>query len=157
MKILRSFLKLRTLTLCSLLVLCRFVLNSVAQTHPNIYSEMEENVTFHQDSSITNLLQDLVSGAEREMIQIQGYRVQVFSSNRQRTAKDEAFGLEKRIQETDLHTSVYVLYTPPFWKVRLGDFRTQEEAQILKTELLRRLPELQGDTYIVRDQITVSK
>ena len=128
-----------------------------AQTHADIYAEMEENVTFYHDSAITRLLQDLSTGAERELVQIQGYRVQVFSSNRQRSAKDEAFALEKRLQDAQLQTSVYVLYTPPFWKVRLGDFRTQEEAVMLKEEILRRLPELQGDTYVVRDKITVTK
>lgn len=128
-----------------------------AQTRADIYAEMEENVTFYQDSAITRLLQDLSTGAERELVQIQGYRVQVFSSNRQRSAKDEAFALEKRLQDAQLQTSVYVLYTPPFWKVRLGDFRTQEEAVMLKEEILRRLPELQGDTYVVRDKITVTK
>ena len=128
-----------------------------AQTRPDIYAEMEENVTVHQDSAITRLIDDMITGSEREVVQIQGYRVQVYSSNRQRTAKDEAFALEKRLQDAQLQTSVYVLYTPPFWKVRLGDFRTQTEAQMMKEEVLRRLPELQGDTYVVRDQINVTK
>ena len=75
----------------------------------------------------------------------------------QQTAKAEAFDLEKKVLEEDLEVEVHVLYTPPFWKVRLGDFRTRDEANHLKAEIIKRFPELQGDTYVVRDQITVKK
>ena len=86
-------------------------------------------------------------------MQQQGYRVQVYSGNRQQTAKAEAFRIEKLIQESGLGVETYVLYNPPFWKVRLGNFRTQAEAQQLRDEVVRLLPSLQGDTYVVRDQI----
>lgn len=125
--------------------------------HPDIYADMAGNVRVHQDSAVTRLLSDLVNGAERENIEIQGFRVQVYSSNRQRTAKEEAYALEKRLLEADLQVQVYVQSTPPFWKVRLGDFRTKEEAALMKEEVLNRLPDLQGETYVVRDKIIVSK
>ena len=112
-------------------------------------------VIVHQDSTITRLINDKIEGRERQAVEIQGYRVQIFSSNRQQTAKAEAFALEKRLQEMNLSENIYVLYNPPFWKVRIGDFRTQEDAQLLKEDLITSLPDLQGDTYVVRDKITV--
>lgn len=112
-------------------------------------------VIVHQDSTITRLINNKIEGRERQAVEIQGYRVQIFSSNRQQTAKAEAFALEKRLQEMNLSENIYVLYNPPFWKVRIGDFRTQEDAQLLKEDLITRLPDLQGDTYVVRDKITV--
>ena len=112
-------------------------------------------VIVHQDSTITRLINDKIEGRERQAVEIQGYRVQIFSSNRQQTAKAEAFALEKRLQEMNLSENIYGLYNPPFWKVRIGDFRTQEDAQLLKEDLITRLPDLQGDTYVVRDKITV--
>lgn len=141
--------------LCSLLL---FVAQPLwAQTPVSIEDDMRENVTIHQDSAITRLIQDKIMGASREQVQVSGYRVQIYSSNRQQTAKAEAFDLEKRLQQAELQVPIYVLYNPPFWKVRLGDFRTQEEAKLMKEEVIRRMPELQGDTYVVRDQITVVK
>lgn len=141
--------------LCSLLL---FVAQPLwAQTPVSIEDDMRENVTIHQDSAITRLIQDKILGASREQVQVSGYRVQIYSSNRQQTAKAEAFDLEKRLQQAELQVPIYVLYNPPFWKVRLGDFRTQEEAKLMKEEVIRRMPELQGDTYVVRDQITVVK
>lgn len=128
-----------------------------AQKFEQLKTDMQDNVTIHQDHSVSSLLQDKIDGTEGATKEITGYRVQIYSSNSQQTAKAEALKLEKRVQEENLEVEIHVLYTPPFWKVRLGDFRTREEATLLKEEIIRRMPELQGDTYVVRDQITVKK
>lgn len=133
------------------------VLPLFAQKRADIMEAMSENVTIHQDSAITQLIADKVSGAEREEVQISGYRVQVYSSNRQQVAKVEALEIEKRIKDADLQLPIYVQYNPPFWKVRVGDFRTQDEARLMKDDLVRRFPDLQGDIYVVRDQIIVMR
>ena len=127
----------------------------VAQQYKALENAMVDRVQIHQDSLITKLLEEKIAGAESETIAISGFRVQIYSSNSQQTAKAEAFELEKKILEEDLEVEVHVLYTPPFWKVRLGDFRTRDKANLLKAEIIKRFPELQGDTYVVRDQITV--
>ena len=127
----------------------------VAQQYKALENAMVDHVQIHQDSLITKLLEEKIAGAESETIEISGFRVQIYSSNSQQTAKAEAFELEKKILEEDLEVEVHVLYTPPFWKVRLGDFRTRDKANLLKAEIIKRFPELQGDTYVVRDQITV--
>ncbi len=120
-----------------------------------IYEAMQENVVIHADSAVHRLLHDKVAGIVREEVQVQGFRVQVYSSNSQQTAKNEAFQIEKKIADAGIQIETYVLYNPPFWKVRLGNFRTQEEASLMKAEIIRLLPELQADTYVVRDQIQV--
>ena len=56
-----------------------------------------------------------------------------------------------------VNQTVYVLYMPPFWKVRLGDFRTYDDAKEYKKQFVQQFPELMGDTYIVRDKIQVLK
>lgn len=106
-----------------------------------------------QDSAMSVLLDEAVHG-KRELIEIDGYRVQVYSSNQQQTAKGEALELEEKLKD-ELGQSVYVQYLPPFWKVRLGDFRTYEEAREYKKLVVAQYPELVGDTYIVRDKIQV--
>lgn len=122
---------------------------------PMIMSDMRERVTIVQDEAITRLILDKQNGIERHPTEIQGYRVQVFSSNNQHTAKTEAFRIQRLVEDSDLETDIYVQYSTPFWKVRLGNFRTIEEAILFKDEVVRVLPELQGDTYPVRDNITV--
>ena len=106
-----------------------------------------------QDSMMTVLLDEAVNG-KHELVEMDGYRVQIYSSNQQQTAKSEALDLEQKLRNA-LNQSIYVQYLPPFWKVRLGDFRTYEEAKEYKKQFVAQYPELMGDTYIVRDKILV--
>lgn len=111
-------------------------------------------VIIHQDKRIENLINQKQSAkTDREAIMGNGYRVQVFSSNEQRTGKAEAFKIEKEIRETFPNTGVYVNYNSPFWKVRVGDFSTTDEAQAFRSKLLEVFPDLRSQTYVVRDQI----
>ena len=112
-------------------------------------------VRVQQDTLIEALLKEKIYG-RCELVEIDGFRVQIFSSNRQQTAKEEALTLEKKMTEV-LSTAVYVAYVAPFWKVRLGNFRTYEEANAFKAQLITQYPELQGDTYVVRDKVQVRK
>lgn len=126
--------------------------NDSISSRPNIFDEMP-NVTVHQDSLVGVLLEHKIRG-NNEMVEIDGYRVQIYSSNRQQSAKTEALQLEKEISEK-VSMPVYVLYMTPFWKVRLGNFRTFDEANTFKNQFLAQFPQMQGDTYIVRDKIQV--
>lgn len=85
-----------------------------------------------------------------------GFRVQVFSSNVQRTSKTEAFRIEKMIKDQFPDQGVYVNYISPFWKVRAGDFRTQAAAQSFRRELIQAFPNLRSEVYTVRDKIFIS-
>ena len=124
----------------------------VTPIRANIVSEMS-GVEVCQDSTVARLLHNVIYG-EQELIEIDGYRVQIYSSNQQQVAKEEALGLEKKLKEYLSHT-IYVTYVSPFWKVRVGDFRTYEEAYAYKKEFVQMYPEQMGETYIVKDKIKV--
>jgi len=106
-----------------------------------------------QDSTVAVLLEEAING-KRELVEADGYRVQIYSSNQQQTAKAEALDLEAKLKDK-ISQTVYVQYLPPFWKVRLGDFRTYEEAREYKKLFVAQYPDMMGDTYIVRDKILV--
>ena len=99
------------------------------------------------------LLDQAVHG-KRELVEIDGYRVQIYSSNQQQVAKGEALDLEAKLKDK-ISQTIYVQYLPPFWKVRVGDFRTYDEAKEYKKLFVQQYPNLMGDTYIVRDKIQV--
>lgn len=111
-------------------------------------------VVVHQDSAVAQLLQDKIGGIVRGQETVAGFRVQIYSSNRQQTAKTEAIELERRL-ENALPAKIYTQYMSPFWKVRVGDFTTYEEAKAFKEQLIQHFPFLKQDAYIVRDQINV--
>ena len=125
-----------------------------AQNTQDIFLDMP-NVTVYQDSAVLNLLNDKIAGIERHETEVQGYRVQVFSSNNQQTAKSEAFDMETRLGKLHIDQPIYVLYNPPFWKVRVGDLRSTEDAALLREQLTKLLPDIVGDIYVVKDKITV--
>jgi hypothetical protein len=81
-----------------------------------------------------------------------GYRLQVFSSNEQKTGKSEAFKIEKEIREAFPELPVYVNYFSPFWKVRVGDFDSREQAKVFRNELLKIFPNLKNETYTIKDK-----
>lgn len=119
---------------------------------PNLLDSMP-GVEVLQDSAVGALLHAAMQG-DLELVEIDGYRVQIYSSNRQQVAKSEALELEAKIKDK-LDQTVHVLYMPPFWKVRIGDFRTYEEAKEYKKLFVEQFPSIMGDTYIVRDKIQV--
>jgi len=124
----------------------------ISVPRPNLLEEME-GVEVIQDSAVAQLLDGAMNGA-REWVEIDGYRVQVYSSNQQQSAKAEALDLEEKLKQK-VNMTIYVQYIPPFWKVRIGDFRTYDEAKEYKKTFVQIFPDLTGDTYIVRDKIKV--
>ena len=126
----------------------------VAPSHPFILDAMP-NAKVYQDSAITLLLEDKSYNRKRGEYQVSGFRVQVYSSNEPQVAKNEALELSELLS-SQLHVGVYVNSEPPFWKVRLGDFLTREEANEYKLQVVKLFPELQGSTYIVPDLVTVN-
>lgn len=113
------------------------------------------NVVVHQDSAITLLLEDKSYNRQRGQRQVSGFRVQVYASNTPQVAKNEALDLHETLS-SQVSMAVYVISEPPFWKVRLGDFLTREEAIDYKNQLNILFPHLQGSTYVVPDQVTVN-
>ena len=110
-------------------------------------------VKIHQDKRIETLL---VNKKYNSSQTANGFRVQVFSSNVQKTAKNEAFRIEKLIQEAYPEQSAYVNYSSPFWKVRVGDFKTKDEAQKFRNQLIESFPTMRSEIYIVPELINVS-
>lgn len=112
------------------------------------------NVVVTQDSSITRLMRDKRDGIVRGQTEEPGWRLQVFSSNMQVAAKSAAEELKTRL-ESEIDQPVYILSLQPFWKVRIGNFHTQQEALAYRDVFLQAFPDLQGDAYVVRDNILI--
>lgn len=149
-------LSLDTMLLDSLYTDTLQVVDSLQQDtlHTFILDDMP-NVLVHQDSAITLLLEDKSYNRQRGQHQVSGFRVQVYASNTPQVAKNEALDLYETLS-SQVNMPVYVISEPPFWKVRLGDFLTREEAVEYKNQLNVLFPHLQGSTYVVPDQVTVN-
>ena len=118
--------------------------------YPAILTDMT-HVKVVQDTSITLLMLDKRNGTVRGVQEMSGFRVQIYSDNTPIHAKTTAIQLEERFSAL-ISEPIYVISTPPFFKVRIGDFRTQLEASTYKEEFIKAFPDMAGETYVVRDE-----
>jgi len=131
--------------------------NNILETLSTTDSGTHATVKIHQDKRIEQMLTNKKHPtSSQSQMTSNGYRVQVFSSNVQRTAKNEAFKIERQIRENFPNQTVYVNYSSPFWKVRVGDFVSQSQAHIFRNKLIEAFPAMKSEIYIVREQIIIS-
>ena len=125
----------------------------VVLVYPQILLDMP-NVHVEQDSLVTLLMEEKTAGVQRGENERPGFRVQVYSSNHPQRGKAEALEIEQRVKQT-LNVQVYVIYASPSWKVRLGDFLTEQQAAEFRDVFRGLFPDLADYTYVVRDQVKV--
>lgn len=119
------------------------------------------NVVVNQSEAIRDMIGARMHGANVEktndetFLKMQGFRTQVFSGNNQRSSKDEAFRKEKEIKELFPEVTTYVTYTAPFWKLRVGDYRSHEEAYHMMRQLMGAFPSYKKEMYIVKEDIRI--
>lgn len=97
--------------------------------------------------------EDVDSGASKR--EMRGYRVQVFSDNNQRTAKNEARSKSRTISSRFPQYKTYVSYTSPYWRLRVGDFRTKKEADAAADELRGAFPAYSKEIRVVHDRVNL--
>ena len=91
-------------------------------------------------------------GGEVKFLKMPGYRVQAFSGNDPRRSREEALSKQKRIKEFYPQIATYVTYRSPKWSLRVGDFRTREEAILCLQELKRDFPDFGKEMYTVKEE-----
>ena len=77
-----------------------------------------------------------------------GYRIQVINSN----DRNKVFAVKAKIYQLYPKLKPYLMYQPPFYKLKVGNFRTKEEAEEYRQELARQFP---AGLYVVKDVIEV--
>ncbi len=76
--------------------------------------------------------------------QTRGYRVQIFTTENAAVADSFANQAERK-----LDMPVYKVYSPPYYKIRIGNCGTLDEAEELEKEIIK----AGFETFIVRDVI----
>ncbi len=116
-------------------------------------------VHIYQDARLTERIGQFGTGNHIKFvdnepyISIQGYRIQVFSDNNQRSSKDEAFEKEQLIQDYDPQIKTYVTFTSPFWRLRAGNYRSYEEANEVLRQLKHKFPKFGKEMRIITESI----
>lgn len=144
-----------------------FLTAQTVQRPATIFDELESpaagagTVRIYQEPAIQQMVGRYLSSNDIERnnnltyLKMQGFRAQVFSGNNQRKSKEEAIRKEKMIKELYPDLPTYVTYTAPFWKLRVGDFRSREEAYSLIRDLKETFPSFAKEMYIVKDEVKI--
>lgn len=85
----------------------------------------------------------------KKSFKIDGYRIQIFSGNKKQPARDE----KAKYINLRLKAKAHEIYQQPYFKVRVGDFRTKLEALKFQKELTLHFP----NCFIVKDEIDIEE
>ena len=80
-----------------------------------------------------------------ESYELNGYRIQIFSGNKNQPAKQARMTFAQKYKPIN----AYKTYQQPFFKVRVGDFRTKLEALKFQKTIIEYYP----NCFIVKDKI----
>lgn len=86
-----------------------------------------------------------------------GYRIQVYSGNNARYSKGEAQNRAAAIAAAFPEHATYVTYDAPYWRLRVGDFRTYEDASAALSVLKAQFPAYARELRLVRSKIKFSE
>ncbi len=82
-----------------------------------------------------------------------GYRIQAFSGN-SANAKREGQARESQVRSSFPEYKCYLVYNAPYWRLRVGDFRTRAEADEAAATIKRAFPAFRREITVVRDRIS---
>ena len=87
--------------------------------------------------------------------EIAGYKIQVFSGNDQRRSRREGEYRRSQIESAYPDMETNLTFNPPVWRLRVGNFRTYEEAFQTMTEMKSKFPAFGKEMQIVKARIKV--
>lgn len=131
-------------SLILVLVLVVTALSSAGQDTAVVFSN--KNFTIKQDAGIAGLLYSYkVYNSKREFGE--GFRVQIMYTD----VREDVYRSKAAMYKEFAELASYVEYEQPYYKLRLGDFKTRLEA----TYYLQQIAALYPGAFIVRDKIKI--
>lgn len=106
---------------------------------------LQGNVTYDADFRLKALVERYIDYSENNPAS-NGWRVQVYSGTRDGANKAKSEWQNPSIEH---EFNIYVAYEQPYFKTRIGDFRTKLEAE----KLIRTLGEACSGCFVVKDKI----
>jgi hypothetical protein len=106
------------------------------------------NITYNHDPRLDTLIMARIHENEREPV-IYGFRVQIYFG----TNREEALAARNKFQREFPEHDTYMGYEQPYFRIKVGDFRTRVEAQRLMQELKNLFP----STIIMSEQVNPEK
>ncbi|WP_291859622.1 SPOR domain-containing protein [Marinilabilia sp.] len=113
-------------------------------SNSDIFSQLEQVnidegiITIEQSARMRALVNNHISMSKRTG-GVEGFRVQLYSGVGNK-ARQEALNAKGKVLSDFPEENVFVEYSAPFWRVRVGSFRHKHEALPLLTKLKKIFP-----------------
>jgi hypothetical protein len=104
------------------------------------------NITVVEGDSISTLVAKHVYLNSKE--KIVGWRIQIFFDSGN-NSKSKAYSKKGEFMAMHPDVSVYLMFQSPYYKVRVGDFRTRMDAEGFKQKIIGTFT----DAFVVKDEI----
>lgn len=127
------------LTTCAVIISCSISINLKAQSKGSINIKGE-------NTYLDSLIEKNTSN-NRVNKTIAGYRIQIFSGNERNNANN----IKTKFLKLYPNQTAYLAYQQPYFKIRVGDFRTRLEAKIFYNKIKEEF----GECIIVTDKINL--
>lgn len=119
----------------------------------------EGTIRIYQNERIAALIGKKGEGKELKedggstYLRSKGYRVHLYSEIASQKSKNKAFNIERKFLEAYPEISSYITVSGPKIRMRVGDFKTWEEANRLMQELRKKNRDISNEAMIVKDDI----
>lgn len=168
-----NFLIMNILTKISILCLFSVICwSSVAQTQKQrkeIFDELnaakpgQGKVMVFEDKAIADVLGRSMApprtvystGDGTQYVRMRGFKIQAFSGNNQRTSKNEAYYKQGLINTSFPGQETVVTFDSPFWRLRVGNFKSREDANATLLDMRKVFPAFGREMYIVVDEVKI--
>lgn len=151
----------------ALLLVSYVVVN--AQQRKGIIDELQSvkqgqgRVMVFEDNAIKGVLgrsmtpsRTVYSGSAGEQyVKMRGFKIQAFSGNNQRTSKNEASSKQQLINQAYPEHETVVTFDSPFWRLRVGNFRSRDEANEVLNQMKTTFPAFGKEMYVVVDEVRI--
>lgn len=105
-----------------------------------------ESATIKSDSDLNFLLEKNLEKSDKTD-KVSGFRIQIISSN----SKSDVMKERDKVVKDFKHVKDYVIYDQPYYKLRMGDFRTRLEA----LKFLEEIAPLYPSAFLVKDEVKI--
>jgi len=127
-------------------------------THLAIFSQMP-NVVIHQSATISKMVARKAWGTKAKTREVTGWSVKVFDIRGGEDAKQEAYRILQMVERKHLQVPACVErnVASQSWVVRVGNFRTEDEAVALRDQLAKMFPTLEAEGYLnlIRPKVAI--
>lgn len=163
---LRKILLIATMTTLTTTMVAQHPAGNSVNQYGHIVDRIQSDsiIRLHMPEDIYNRLRPIEPQQQEESLdqsaptvgRMAGYRVQAFSGNSS-TAKSEAQSREAKVRLFFPGYGTYLVYNAPYWRLRVGDFRTRAEAEEFAAAMKKAFPAFKREVTIVRDRVTITQ